>query len=470
LTAIPFLLSSFKRTGFAPMPLVNMLVEPDPSSQAAPVALLARPGLDTFASVGTAPTRALWQRQGLFGDAALIVASGAVVSLTAGAVQTTFGGVSVAGDNLVDIDGGLDSDYNSIARIATGSALYKVSSDGNVVTAETFPDSGNAGATSVAFLDGYWMASEAGSDAFYYQIPASTTWSPLQFASAESAPDKLVCIRAVDGIAWLLGESTLEGWRLTGSASDPLAKAGGLKFDIGCKTKNAAVNCQGVLIFVDQNNSVRMTSGGQPELISDNTVAEQIRRTDAADIRASFYVKDQHPVYRLTLVSNGTWDYDLSSQKWTQARSEGYDYARAHLFAALPSAVLAADALSNAIYTVNPDSRLDVATTFTCEFCARLEVKEGRAPIANLELDVLLGDAPSTGQGSNALIVMYMSKDGGFTWSNMGSRSLGVTGARLATPRWNALGDAVAPFGAVFKFQISDPVGRRASGARVNVP
>jgi len=470
MTAIPFLLSSFKRTGFAPMPLVNMLVEPDPSSQAAPVALLARPGLDSFASVGTAPTRALWQRQGLFGDAALIVASGAVISLTAGAVQTTFGGVSVAGDALVDIDGGLDADYYSVARIATGSALYKVSSDGNVVTLEDFPVSGGAGATSIGFLSGYWLGTEAGSDAVYYQIPAASTWTALQFASAEYAPDKNVCVRVVGETAWLMGETTLEGWRVTGNASSPLEPMGGLKFDIGCRTKNAAVNCQGVLIFVDHTNSVRMTSGGEPSLISDHGLSEQISRTDAADIRASFYIKDQHPVYRLTLVSNGTWDYDLSSQKWTQANSEGYDYARAHLFAALPNAVLAADALSNAIYTVNPDSRLDVATTFTVEFCALLEVKEGRAPIANLELDCLLGDSPHTGQGSDPLIGMSVSKDGGFTYGPIQYRSLGVTGARLASPRWNALGDAVAPYGAVFKFQVSDPVGRRFSGARVNVP
>ena len=83
MTAIPFLLSSFKRSGFASVPLVNVLVEADPSSQVAPVALIARPGLDTFATVGTAPTRALWQRQGLFNDAALVLASGTVISLTA---------------------------------------------------------------------------------------------------------------------------------------------------------------------------------------------------------------------------------------------------------------------------------------------------------------------------------------------------------------------------------------------------
>ena len=470
MTAIPFLLSSFKRSGFASVPLVNVLVEADPSSQVAPVALIARPGLDTFATVGTAPTRALWQRQGLFNDAALVLASGTVISLTAAAGQTTFSGVAVAGEALVDIDGGLDSNYFSVARIATGTELYKVTSNGNVVTLETFPDSGNAGATSVGFLSGYWLGTEAGTDAVYYQIPATSTWNPLQFASAEYAPDKNVCVRVVGEIAWLMGETTLEGWRVTGDALSPLEPAGGLKFDIGCRTKDAAVNCQGVLIFVDNNNSVRLTAGGEPSLISDQGLAEQIRRTDTTDIRASYYVKDQHPVYRLTLVEQGTWDYDLSSRKWTQANSTGYPYARAHLFATLPNVSLAADALSNTIYTVDPDSRLDGVDTFTVEFCARLEILEGHAPIGNLELDCLLGDSPRSGQGSDPLIGMAISKDGGFTYGPIQYRNLGASGARSVAVRWNALGQAVAPFGAVFKFQVSDPVGRRFSGARVNVP
>ena len=469
MTAIPFLLSSFERSGFAPIPTVNVLVEANPSSQAAPTALIARPGRDTFANVGTAPTRALWQKSGLFNDAALVVASGAVISLTSGAGQTTFTGVSIAGDDLVEIDGQLDADYNSEAYIATGSALYKVTSNGNVVTQITFPDAFNAGATSVACLGGYVLATQAGSDAVYYQIPASSTFTALQFASSEYAPDKNVFIRGVGDIFWLGGQTSLEGWRLTGDASAPVGVAGGLKFDVGCKAKASAVNCRGTLIFVDSDGSVRMTSGGEPSIISDNGLAEQIRKTATADIRASFYVKDQHPVYRLTLLSNGTWDYDLSSQKWTRATSTGYDYDRAHLFANIGDTVLAADALSNTIWTVNPDSRNDGSDTFTVEFCAIHEVKEGRVAIANLELDMLLGDAPRTGQGSNSLIGMSMSKDGGYTYGPIRYRSLGVTGKRTVSPRWNALGDSVAPFGTIFKFQISDPVGRRASGARINV-
>ncbi len=474
MTAVPFLLSSSALSNFAPIRTTNVHVEANPASQAAPVALVARPGLSTFASVGTAPTRALWQKQGLFENAALIVASGEVISLSASAVQNTYSGTSIAGDDLVEIDGQLDADYNSEAYIANGSAFYKAVYNPLTATRSvvqiTFPDAFNAGATSVGCLSGYVLATQAGSDAVYYQIPAASTFTALQFASAEYAPDANVCIRVVGDIAWLMGETTLEGWRATGSSTSPLEPVGGLKFDVGCKTKAAAVNCRGTLVFVDSDGSVRMTSGGAPETISEKGLAEQIGNTAVGDIRASFYIKDQRPIYRLTLAANGSWDYDLSAGKWTQANSYGYAYARAHLFANIGDMVLAADSASNAIWTVDPDSRLDVAETFTVEFHALLEVKEGRAPIGNLELDCLLGDAPHTGQGSAPLISLQISKDGGYTFGPIQYRSLGVTGSRLTAPRWNALGDAVAPFGALFKFQVSDPVGRRFSGARINVP
>jgi hypothetical protein len=320
-------MSAHERSGFPSVPTVNCIAEKDPTDPQAPVALIARPGLEAFEQVGTAPIRAMFQKAGLFGNAALVVASGIVYALTSGGAITAQTGASIPGANLLDMDAGLDADLKSVARIATGSALFKLI-DG-AVTQETFPDSGNAGATSVAFLSGHWLASVPGGDYIYYLLPGAASWTALEFAAAEYAADPLICIRAVGEIAWLLGSASLEGWRVTGEASPPLAPYGGLKFDIGCRTKDAAVNCRGTLIFVDTDCSVRMTEGGEPTIISDNGLAEQIRRTSAMDLRASFFVKDQHPVYVLTLGTDATWLYDLASQAWTRANSLGYDFWRA---------------------------------------------------------------------------------------------------------------------------------------------
>jgi hypothetical protein len=355
----------------------------------------------------------------------------------------------------------------SVARIANGTALYKVASGS--VTQEDFPEAGGAGASSVGYIGGYWLATQAGTDVVYILIPAGTQWDPIEFATAEYAPDKVVAIRVSGEIAWLLGEASLEGWRITGDATLPFAPAGGLKFDIGCRSRSAAVNCKGTLIFVDSECGVRLTNGGEPRLISDDGLAEQIRRCDAMDMRASFYVKDGHPCYVLTLGSDSTWICDLSSEAWTTANSQGYDYWRADLFCNIGDTVLARDVLSNQIYRLDPDLRTDAGSTFTKVFTAVLPAPEVPVMVGNLQLTCLSGDAPRTGQGSDPLVVMKASRNRGKTWGPEKSRGLGATGQWGKAPRWNALGTAPAPQGMWFGFFCSDPVGLRIDAVRINV-
>jgi hypothetical protein len=463
--AIPLSFAAFKRSAMPEAVTVNCLVERDPTSQSEPLTLIARPGLETFEQVGTAPLRAMFQKSGLFDNDALIPAHDTLYRLSASGAVTAFTG-TIPGDGLVIMDGGLDADGESIARIANGTGLYLAT--GGTVMQETFPD--DAGVTSVTYLSGYWLATQAGTDFMYYLEPASTTWGALEFAAAEYGADKLAGVIAVGEIGWLLGEATLEGWRLTGDASSPLEPAGGLKFDIGCRSIYAAVNCGGTLVFVDNNCSVRMTEGGEPIIVSDNGLAEQIRRSSAADLRASFFVKDQHPVYVLTIGSDATWMYDLASKSWTRANSNGLDYWRADLFCNIGDVALARDAASNQVYRLDPDLRDDAGETFTMEFCAFLETKERPIAIANLELHCEVGGAPREGQGSEPLVGMQISRDGTKTFNGLRYRSLGATGKYRTRVRWTMLGNAFPPFGAWFKFMISDPVVRRVSGVSANVP
>lgn len=459
---LPFFLKAFKRGGMADIPTTNMLVEMD--EQGRPV-LIARPGLEAFVQVGTAPIRGVFQKQGLFDDDALVLASQTLYRVSAAGVVTAFSG-AIPGDGLVVIDGGLDADGLSIARIANGTGLYLTT--GLSVAQEDFPD--DAGVTSVTMLAGYWLATQAETDFVYYLEPASTSWTALEFAAAEYRPDHVKVAIAFGEIAGLMGDASTEFWRATGDATSQLEPIGGLKWDIGCRAASAVVNCRGTLIWVDNDCAVRMTSGGEPAIITDNGLAEQIRRTATSDLRASFVVKDQHPLYVLTLGNQATWIYDLGMKAWTKANSAGLDFWRADLFCNIGDVALARDALSNQIYRLDPDLRADAGVTFTREFCAFLEARERGVPIANLELHCEKGGAPRTGQGSNPKVVLQVSLTGTRTWGPPKERGLGASGEYQKKVRWAGLGTALAPQGAWFKFAISDPVVTRVSAVAVNVP
>jgi hypothetical protein len=47
---------------------------------------------------------------------------------------------------------------------------------------------------------------------------------------------------------------------------------------------------------------------------------------------------------------------------------------------------------------------------------------------------------------------------------------MGTTGQTMKRVRWNGLGIVRAPYGRIFHFVVSDPIGRRFSDLRMNAP
>lgn len=452
---------SYRRSGFPPSVAKNCLSEKSPTKPNTLDALIGRAGLAAFTSVGTAPLRLIFARAGLLGNRALIVADDTAYLVSLAGVITTLTG-TISGDGLLEADGGLDADYNTIIRIANGTTLYEFVDSGTTVT-----DEGLA-ASSVAFWAGYWLYTETGTDAAYRQNPASSVWSPIDFASAEYAPDPLKGVRIVGDLAGLMGSASTEFWYLTGNASAPMGPQGGLKFDVGCKAIASAVNCRGALIWVADDNTVRMSEGGPPRVICDNGLAEQIRNTAEADLSATFFEQDGHVCYVLHLGTSGTWVYDLTNQRWSEFSSLGYDYWRPRLIANLGGQVLACDRNSNTVWKLDPDLGTDDGDAIPREFYAFVNVDEASFPLGNIELDCLRGDAPTSDPDDESIMVLQVSRDEGSSWSSPRERGLGVRGDRRIRPRWNGLGIVRAP-GAIAKFACSGAGRFRVSGVRANV-
>lgn len=442
-------------------------MERAPTQQANPQAILARCGDEVLTTVGNAPIRGFLYKAGLFDDQTLVLADSTVYLLDTSGASTPIPG-SVPGSSWVEFDSGQDADLNSEAYIATGDELYRVTTAG--VTIEDFPDTSRPGASSVCCHRGFVIATVAGTDQAYVKIPGDTTWAALSFVSAEYKPDPLEWVRSRGDQIVLGGKSTVEVWALSASATPPLAPYGGLNFDFGGRSRTAAVNVGGVLIYVDTNCQVRKFEGSEAAIISNNGLSEQIRKCAPGDMRASGYLKDGHAYFLLTLGTAATWVYDLSTDSWARASSAGLDYYRAQLFASVGDTILAADGQNNSIYQLDSGVRADAGVAFAVEFMAFAEVLEGIIPCANLQLACEVGHSPRAGAASDPLIAMRYSDDQGESWSDWRYRPLGKTGQSATLVRWNALGDIKSPYGRIFHFRVSDPVGRRFSSLSINVP
>lgn len=465
MTATQLALGAYKRSLNPESILLNCYVEKAPTQQENPVQIRGRAGFPAFKTVGTGPIRGIMVKAGLFDNSAVVISGSTVFLLDDAGTATAQLGTVIA-NVLVDIDAGRDADLNSVCRFATGDRLYNLT--GGSVFQEDFPTVGGAGASSICEHRGFWFGTETGTQQAFFLIPGDTAWQALSFASAEYSPDALKGIRSRGDQFVLLGEETTEVWALTGQADPAIAPYGGLNFDFGCRSIRTAVNCAGVLIWVDHRCVVRSFAGGGADAISDPGLTEQIAAADPGDIRASWYAKDGHSFYVLTIGSMSTWVWDLTEQTWHRSNSSGLDYFRAHLFASIGDTVLAADAINTQIYRADPTARVDGASDpIQKKFTAFHEQLEGAFPCVNVELICETGDAPRTGQGSDPKIQMAYSDDNGKSDSGWIERSLGVTG-QSATVRWSGLPDIVAPYGRIFYFQCSDPVGFRITSLRMN--
>lgn len=427
----------------------------------------ARPGYASFKTVGDGPLRCIAARDGLFGNAALILSNTTAYLLTAAAVLTTLSG-TVPGDGLVDVAFGQDADLNSVAYVATGTALYKVL--GTAISQDTtFP---GTGASSVAFIGGYFIAVEASTDKFYYLIPGGVAWKPLDFASAEYAPDPLVAVRVRGDQIAFLGSSTFQVFALSGTSANPIEPYGGLNEDVGCRSRTTAVVCGSSLIFVDNESGVRRWDGGELRQIASPGLAEQIAAVDPADLVAWTFSIPGHRFYVLKVGDTATWVYDLEEvgERWVTFDSPGYDYWRAQLGCNIGDTVLTADSIASTVYRLDVASRTDAGEAFGVEFSAWIEGADVPQPLASLTLVCDLGDAPRTGQGSSPIVQMKYSDNLGKTWSAWRERPMGQTGVYGVFPRWNGLGTVPALFGRIVRFRVSDPIGRVFKAVKANLP
>lgn len=112
---------------------------------------------------------------------------------------------------------------------------------------------------------------------FFWIDPGETTIDPLDFATAERAPDPISEVVVFGDQFWLPGDSTTEVWYFTGNEDSPVLRVQGVVFDRGA-WPGTAVQVKESMIIVDNNGEVFQISGaGSPKKISRPDVAERIR-------------------------------------------------------------------------------------------------------------------------------------------------------------------------------------------------
>lgn len=165
--------------------------------------------------------------------------------------------------------------------IAWGAATLTGGGDDSVTAVQT-PD--DVGAISVGYIAGYIVVipvQGAGINGRFWWIePGETTIDPLNFATAERAPDPIFQVIVFGDQFWLPGQSTTEVWYFTGDLDSPVLRLKGVTFDRGT-LEGTAVQVKESMIIVDSDGGVFQISGGLKR-ISNPSIEERIRKAIAA--------------------------------------------------------------------------------------------------------------------------------------------------------------------------------------------
>jgi len=312
--------------------------------------------------------------------------------------------------------------------------IYTVAGGLVQITDADFP-----GATSVDYLDGYFLFTEPNTGIFFISaLNDAGDIDALDFATAESDPDNLVRVFVDHREVWLMGEDTCEIWINTGNASFPFERLDGAINEKGLRGKFTPTKTDNSLFWVDRDGIVRRAVDGYtPVRISTHDIEHQIAKGNLDDAEGFSYVQEGHEFYVLTVPGAGTFTYDAATQWWHERNSQtnGVDDGRwrASGHARKSGVHYVGDYLTGDIYTLDLDSYTENGAEQVAELLfppIQFDGERFRVFSVRLDMEGGVGDSPQ--------VMLQTSRDGK-TWSNEVWRDFGALGDYTKRVVWRRL-------------------------------
>ena len=333
-----------------------------------------------------------------------------------------------------------------------------------LIAAAGFPN-----ASGLIHQDGYFIVSVQNSDSFNYSgLNAGTSWSALDFYSAEGQPDFLVAIASMGQDLWLLGKKTSEVWYNSG---DPFAQYSNVFFETGCGAVGSVVVTHEGIVWLDNFYRIVLAPHGSYQVIPKSTyqIDYQIKKMTAkSDARAYGYQGEGHTFYVITFPSdNKTLELNMTTGFWNTRASGAADARhRGNCSAFFNGKWIVGDYENGKLYEVDYDTYTENGDYMRAVRRAQA-VHQNRERVFHHELEIEFetGVGIAVGQGSDPQAMLRYSDDGGHTWGNERWASMGKTGEYSQRVKWNRLGQSR---NRIYEVSVSDPVKRNIINAYLN--
>ena len=484
--------------------MVNLFPEVIPEGGLEPAFLNRAPGLRLLASIGNGPIRGLWDFAP-DSTTAFVVSGNQFFKIDTNYAPTLLG--TVAGTGPVSM-----ADNGTQLFIAANGPSYIYNNTTNVFQQITDPDF--PGAVSVGYLDGYFVFNEPNSQRLWItSLLDGLSVDPLDFVSAEGAPDDITALIVDHREVWVLGTNSVEVWYNAGTADFPLQRIQGAFNEIGCISPYSLAKLDNGVFWLGSDargkGIVYRANGYTGTRISTHAVEWQIQQYD--DITDAFgytYQQDGHAFYVLIFPSaNTTWVYDVATQAWHErAGFENGQFTRhrSNCQMAFNNEIVVGDFQTGNIYAFDLEDYSDNgqiqkwyrtwralptgqnnfkrtaqhSLQLNCEAgvgltgsmiaeTIYLQTQEGDYLVTEAGDKLIAEQQTAITQGSDPQVMLRWSDDGGHTWSNEHWTSLGPIGAYGRRTFWRRLGMTLKLRDRVYELSGTDPVKIAITGAEL---
>jgi hypothetical protein len=288
----------------------------------------------------------------------------------------------------------------------------------------------------------------------------------------ETYSDQPLAMDQCYGYAVAFGAQSMEWYQDTGAQPFPYVIIPGAAYQVGLPAIFSRAQFMGNLVFLGRFKTGQMhvfvTNGtGMPVIISDPDIDQIINNFPNGQYQDAVASTDDfngHPVYILTFISaKRTFLYDGITQIWSELQSGTAEYQR-HLVtlrATLNNGTLGSDYESGNVYFVDPNNYTDNGFIIKREWVSKHVRNNGNIfAVSYLELAMEVGTGAQKGnlqipQTATPHVELFVSTDGGNTWSDPQAAELGEVGQFTTRVYWRQLGTG-RDF--LFKFRCTDPV------------
>jgi len=392
------------------------------------------------------------------------VGNGLLSKSVSGGVLTLVGGPFITGQGAVTIaDNGTQMFIATNGITTFDGFIYNIVTDTLVeITDADFP-----GARTVAYLDGFFVFNEPNSQKIWVTaLLDGTSVDALHFASAEAAPDGVVAVAASHGELWVFGETTTEVWYNAGTSGFPFAPSQGASIEVGCAAADTVKKVDDTLFWLGKDprgvGIVYRANGYTPQRISTHAIEWQIdkimRDYGPASLSNTFaytYRQDGHEFYVLSFPDANSGDgatfvYDVATGAWHErgewdavdqwfARDIGNCCVWYEGYPVIGTGNHSGSG-GDGLYQLNPNYGGSTKWLRSWRALAPGMNNLKRTAQHSLQLDCEVGTRFDGVVVANPQVTLRWSDDGGHTWSNEHTKSMGASGAYGTRVKWDRLG------------------------------